>query len=176
MKKRSARFMTLVLMCLVITPPIVAAEPTGGMKMDMPGEGQVGQVQKKPNKVSFPEEAPYQASRLIGMDLVNTRNEELGTVKDILIGSDGRVNYLIISRWFMGTGERLTPVPYSALDPDKRNEGKMILDVSPKELEAAPRIASDEVLHFSKYEGQVDAYYGSRLSPSMDKEKQAECR
>ena len=55
----------------------------------------------------------YRASKIIGSDIVNDANESIGEVNDVLVSSDGKQPYLVLSiGGFLGMGEHLVVVPY----------------------------------------------------------------
>ena len=60
------------------------------------------------------------ADTLIGNDVYNTRDEDLGDIKEIMLDTQsGRVAYAVLSYGgFLGMGEKLFAVPWSALRLD----------------------------------------------------------
>src|SRR5580765_18175 len=58
----------------------------------------------------------YRASKIIGSNVVNSSNEKIGTVDDLLVGRDDSVFYAIVSvGGFLGMGEKLVAVPFDTL-------------------------------------------------------------
>jgi sporulation protein YlmC with PRC-barrel domain len=111
-------------------------------------------------------------TELIGKDVLSRSREDLGTVDDIVIGKDGRANFLIISHGgVMGVGDSLIPVPFSAFNQQAASsDDNVILNVDKQELKDAPSFASNEWPDFSDsaYEQKVHGYFGS--SPSRESE------
>ena len=66
--------------------------------------------------------AGYRASKVIGSSVVNDANETIGTIDDILVSSDGKQPYAVLSiGGFLGVGTHLVVVPYETLKfADKR--------------------------------------------------------
>jgi hypothetical protein len=66
--------------------------------------------------------AGYRASKVIGSSVVNDANETIGKIDDILISSDGKQPYAVLSiGGFLGMGSHLVVVPYDSLTfADKR--------------------------------------------------------
>jgi hypothetical protein len=60
--------------------------------------------------------AGYRASKVIGSSVVNDANETIGKIDDILISSDGKQPYAVLSiGGFLGMGSHLVVVPYDSL-------------------------------------------------------------
>jgi hypothetical protein len=60
--------------------------------------------------------AGYRASEVIGSNVLNDANEEIGAIDDILVSPDGKAPYAVISiGGFLGMGGRLVAVPYDSL-------------------------------------------------------------
>ena len=73
----------------------------------------------------------FRASKIIGSDVVNASNESIGKIDDVIISSDGKVPYAILSvGGFLGMGTRLIAVPYESLRVVER---KITLPVVTKE-------------------------------------------
>jgi hypothetical protein len=75
--------------------------------------------------------AGYRASKVIGSSVVNDANETIGKIDDLLISSDGKQPYAVLSvGGFLGMGTRLVVVPYDTL---KFAGNKVILPGGTKE-------------------------------------------
>ena len=60
--------------------------------------------------------AGYRASKVIGSSVVNDANETIGKVDDILVSSDGKEPFAVLSiGGFLGMGSHLVAVPYDSL-------------------------------------------------------------
>ena len=60
--------------------------------------------------------AGYRASKVIGSSVVNDANQTVGTIDDLLVSSDGKQPYAVLSiGGFLGMGTHLVVVPYSSL-------------------------------------------------------------
>lgn len=111
--------------------------------------------------------AAVRGSNLIGAQVVNRDNQEVGTVEDIIVGRNGRVNYLVIDhKGMLGRADTLIPVPYSAVDRTAERGDRIVLDASREELQNAPSFASNDWPNFSdrSYEKNVRGYYGTTPS------------
>ena len=69
--------------------------------------------------------AGYRASKVIGSSVVNDANETIGKIDDILISSDGKQPYAVLSiGGFLGMGTHLVVVRYDSL---KFADNKIVL-------------------------------------------------
>src|SRR6266404_7785492 len=60
--------------------------------------------------------AGYRASKVIGSSVVNNANETIGKIDDLLVSSDGKEPYAVLSiGGFLGVGTHLVVVPYDTL-------------------------------------------------------------
>ena len=105
------------------------------------------------------------ATSLIGDDVKNTKGENLGDIKDIMIDLDsGRIEYAVLSfGGFLGMGDKLFAVPFEALRVDTADEC-MILNVDKEKLKSAPGFDKDEWPNFadSSFRDTIHSYYGTK--------------
>src|SRR6201997_5899062 len=60
--------------------------------------------------------AGYRASKVIGPSVTNDANETIGKIDDLLVSSDGKDPYAVLSiGGFLGVGSHLVAVPYDSL-------------------------------------------------------------
>jgi sporulation protein YlmC with PRC-barrel domain len=104
------------------------------------------------------------ASTLIGDEVYNLKNEELGDVKDIMLNMrTGKVAYAVLSfGGFLGMGEKLFAVPWAVLKLDAENK-RFTLDVNKDRLENAPGFDKDSWPNMADpvWENEIHAYYGT---------------
>ncbi len=118
--------------------------------------------------VSGPGPAFMSATSLIGDDVYNLQDEDLGDVKEFMLDMrTGKVAYAVLSfGGFLGMGEKLFAVPWSALTLDSENK-RMILNVTKERLESAPGFDKDawpDMADPTWAEG-IHSYYGTTPSP-----------
>lgn len=79
------------------------------------------------------------ASTLDGNDVYNLKEENLGSIKDIMLDvRGGTVSYAVLSSGgFLGIGDRLFAIPWRALTLDTENK-RFVLDVDAERLKNAP--------------------------------------
>jgi hypothetical protein len=75
--------------------------------------------------------AGYRASKVMGSSVVNDADETIGKIDDILVSSNGKEPYAVLSiGGFLGMGTHLVVVPYDTL---KFAEKKVVLPGGTKE-------------------------------------------
>lgn len=84
------------------------------------------------------------ATSLTGDKVINSREEDLGKVEDIMLDvANGRVAYAVLSfGGFLGMGDKLFAIPWTAmrLDEDRKC---FVLDVDKETLKNAPGFDKD---------------------------------
>lgn len=130
-------------------------------KENMTGQNQLGPNANKPVRV-------LTATSIIGDKVENTQGEKLGSIKDIMLNiHDGCIEYLIMEfGGFLGIGEKLFAVPFSAL---RLNTAKkdFVLDVDKKFLETAPGFDKDHWPETnSHYYEEVHVQWGNFMGPN----------
>ncbi len=96
------------------------------------------------NPGAGPGPAVMGASTLMGNDVYNHKEENLGNIKEIMLDMrSGNVCYAVLSfGGFLGMGEKLFAVPWSALTLDTENK-RFVLDVEVDRLKKAPGFDKD---------------------------------
>jgi len=79
----------------------------------------------------------YRTSRVVGSPIVNEANESIGKIDDLIVTTDEKVPYAVLSvGGFLGVGTKYVVVPASALEVNGKN---MLLRGATKEsLKALP--------------------------------------
>ena len=105
------------------------------------------------------------ADTLMGNDVYNLNNEDLGDIKEIMLDMrTGRVSYAVLSfGGFLGMGEKLFAVPWSALTLDTQNK-RFTLNVEKNRLETAPGFDQNSWPNMadSSWEKSIHDYYGTK--------------
>ena len=104
------------------------------------------------------------ADTLIGNDVYNHKNEDLGDIKEIMLDMrSGRVGYAVMSfGGFLGMGEKLFAVPWEALTLDTKNK-RFVLDVEKDRLKDAPGFDKDKWPNMAdqSWAKGIHSYYGT---------------
>ncbi len=105
------------------------------------------------------------ADTLIGDNVYNHKDEDLGDIKDIMLDvNNGRIAYAVLSfGGFLGIADKLFAVPWSALKLDTANK-RFLLNVDKERLESAPGFNKDEWPDMADptWQNTVNSYYGTR--------------
>ena len=105
------------------------------------------------------------ASTLKGDDVVNTKNEKLGTIEEVMIDlNKGCIAYAVLSfGGFMGMGDKLFAIPWSALTVDT-DDKKLVLNVKKETLEKAPGFDKDHWPNMADHAwgANIYKYYGAK--------------
>ena len=105
------------------------------------------------------------ASTLEGDKVVNRQGEDLGEIDEIMLDVPrGRIAYAVMSSGgFLGMGEKLFAIPWSALTLDTDNKC-FVLDVDKQRLKDAPGFDKDSwpSMADTEFDTRVHSYYGTR--------------
>jgi sporulation protein YlmC with PRC-barrel domain len=110
----------------------------------------------------------FRSSHLIGTDVSNPSNQDLGSVMDVILSPrTGKIAYLLIGRGgLFGIDEKYVPVPWKdfKIPPDTT---LLVLNTSEHALDAAPQVQEDQFATQGDYGAKnqaVDDYWKARLS------------
>lgn len=105
------------------------------------------------------------ADTLIGNNVSNHLDEDLGDIKEIMLDvASGQVAYAVLSFGsFLGLGEKLFAVPWSALTLDTINK-RFVLNVEKDRLKSAPGFDKDDWPDMADqtWVRDVHSYYGTK--------------
>ena len=76
----------------------------------------------------------YRASKLIGQNVTNDKNEKVGSLDDIIIGHDKSLFAVVQVGGFLGIGSHLVAVPYDSLNVDESGRKVVLPGASKEEL------------------------------------------
>ena len=109
------------------------------------------------------------ADTLHGNDVYNEKDEDLGDIKEFMLDMNtGRVSYAVLSYGgFLGMGDKLFAVPFSALKLDTVNK-RFVLNVDKDRLESAPGFDKDHWPDMSDqaWTESIHTYYETK--PDVD--------
>ncbi len=110
--------------------------------------------------------SPVKASSMIGTDVVNTKGENLGDVKEVVIDPrSGKVAYAVVSfGGFLGMGEKLFAVPFTAFEYNVA-KNQYMLDISKERLQTAPGFDADNWPSMADEKWNRDVYKFYARSP-----------
>lgn len=107
------------------------------------------------------------ADTLIGEDVYNRQDEDLGDIKEIMLDMrGGQIAYAVLSfGGWLGMGDKLFAVPWQALELDTVNK-RFLLDVSKDHLKNAPGFDQDNWpdMASAEFTTQLHSFYGTQQS------------
>lgn len=105
------------------------------------------------------------AESLAGDKVVNPEGEKLGEIDSIMLDvPSGRIAYAVLSfGGFLGMGDKLFAIPWSALTLDADRE-RFVLNVDKERLKKAPGFDKDHwpSMADSQWANDIHSYYGTR--------------
>lgn len=117
----------------------------------------------------------FNASDLIGNTVKNSHGDDLGKVEDVVIGSDGRAHFVVLSRGgTLSVGAKYIPVPYQTFMSNSTNIAKintdndLIANLDKAKLDTAPSF-KDKKYDLSSRDSQMKIcrHYGAGACPYM---------
>jgi sporulation protein YlmC with PRC-barrel domain len=110
----------------------------------------------------------FRSDQLIDTDVVNAKNESLGSVHDLIMDpKTGKIAYLSIARGgVFGIGESFVPVPWGDFKTTQ-NVGLLVLDTTKAAMDAAPTVTYHKFAlpgQFDQESQKVDAYWKTNLT------------
>ena len=98
----------------------------------------------------------------VGKEVKNTQGDFLGTVRDFVSDSQGRVSFAIVGHGgFLGFFEKKVAVPYSALSYDKEKE-YFTCSINKDRFASAPEFKDEAVLQDKAFAEEVYRYFGQQ--------------
>jgi sporulation protein YlmC with PRC-barrel domain len=105
------------------------------------------------------------AQTLHGEDIYNTKDEDLGDLKEIMIDMrSGRIAYAVVSHGgLLGMGQKLFAIPWSALKLDTVKK-RFTLDITKERMEAAPGFDKSawSLMADETWATQIHSYYKAK--------------
>ena len=109
------------------------------------------------------------ASKLIGMKIQNSRKENVGQIKDIVVDpASTRIQYVAVTYGgFLGLGDKLFAVPMRAIqvqqDPDNRDRVVLVLDVTKEQMSGAQGFDESNWPNFADQSFSTELYRRYKL-------------
>lgn len=104
------------------------------------------------------------ADTLIGNEVRNHLDEDLGEIKEIMLDIvNGEISYAVLSfGGILGMGEKLFAIPWKALILDTENKC-FVLNIDKKRLESAPGFDKENWPDMADktWENDIHSYYGT---------------
>ncbi|OHB52973.1 MAG: hypothetical protein A2Y07_11990 [Planctomycetes bacterium GWF2_50_10] len=105
------------------------------------------------------------ASEIMGENVVNTQDENLGDIKDLAVDMrEGRIPYAVVTHGgFLAMGEKYTAVPWKALK-FREEDSELVLNIPKDKFDNAPTFTNDNWPNFadSRWGSQVHQFFGQK--------------
>lgn len=91
----------------------------------------------------------YRASALIGSNVLNSANESIGDINDLIVAKDGKIDRVIVGvGGFLGIGEKNVALPFNELSfaRDNNNASVVMSKVTKETLQAMPEWKSADAV------------------------------
>jgi sporulation protein YlmC with PRC-barrel domain len=115
------------------------AQPASHNTAAAPATGRAGDVSNtNPNDRNpvMTQMGDARASKIIGSSVYNDHDEKVGSIDDLLIGKDGKMNAVLSVGGFLGMGTKYVEVPYSDLtfgNTQRDSDNRVVLKGATKE-------------------------------------------
>ena len=96
----------------------------------------------------------YALSDIKGSQVKNMQGEDLGTLDDFVIDTDGRVGFAILSH-----ADKFVAIPFDAITYDQ-SEKRLSLNMSKERIDSAPAFDKSTDLSRSAWTDEIFRYYG----------------
>lgn len=115
--------------------------------------------------VAAQNKAGQSADDIIGQDVRSTAGQDLGEVQDLVVNTrDGRIVYALISTGgFLGIGDTVHVVPFSAFQSGQVSNNALTVDLHGQDWKSAPTVRGDQIASLTGEQRGADIYrYYSR--------------
>jgi len=133
MEKRLLRWLAVFAASALLVAPTAASDKS---EMEKGGD----KMSKMTQKEGTPFKWARHADDILGSTIISPDNKELGTAEDLVIGKDGRIQYVILSSGgFIGIGEEEYTIPWKSIHIGK-NVNTLVADISQESIQKFPII------------------------------------
>jgi sporulation protein YlmC with PRC-barrel domain len=128
--------------------------------------GAATQTQMESQHMQTAADTHFRASELLGKSLKSTDGEQLGDLNDLIISSQGEINFALVSKGgVLGVGEQVVPVPWNAISRGTQ-EDELLVNIDKERFDNAPAYSANELddqFGRSEFQDRVYGYYGTGL-------------
>ncbi len=114
----------------------------------------------------------FNAGDLIGKTVKDRKGEELGKVEDVVIGSDGYADFVVLARGgFIDIGEKYVPVPFQTFMSNATNiaklntAGDVMVNLTKDKIAKAPSFSKDNLGNIRTSQDKICSYFGAGQCP-----------
>lgn len=166
--KKSRNFITLFLaICTFFVTQALAAEQGVGktprVQAQTEEEAATTTEQSQTSEKTAMEQAD-RVSKILGKKVISQKGEDLGKIKDLVLSKEACLDYIVLAPGgFLGTGDRLIPIPWKAVKTGAQTD-TIIIDMDKSQLEKAPNFESKKWPNFtdSEWYGKIREFFGGQ--------------
>jgi hypothetical protein len=163
MRKLKFLLPLLLVAGLLIALPVFAAQDNSSVSQPVNQQGNqssMGQTQQTMNLHAF------NMKDLLGKSVRDQKGKFIGKVADVLIGNDGRADFVVLSRGGMFSRGKYTPVPFKTFISsatnlnDMRKAGSLKTNLSKARIDKAPTYSSTH-WNLAGSQNKICSFYGA---------------
>ena len=151
-------------------PPASAAEqPPGGGEQGLAGAEKEPKPPAEMTFIEVQDEAQFLADEeVIGKDVVNVMDENVGTIADLVMDQDQKLVGVVLSvGGFLGIGDKWVAIPVDQIDfPTKDQPARLLVAVTEEQLKNAPDFVTRETVEVEKAAEQAQQQQQQIPSPA----------
>jgi sporulation protein YlmC with PRC-barrel domain len=105
------------------------------------------------------------ASQLIGKEVVNSSNEDLGKIHDVILNKQGQASFVILSHGgLLGMGDKLVPIPWNMVASAIAKENgrdRLVFNLTKDQVDKAPTFDNRNYPNFAdaSFRDRVNSYF-----------------
>lgn len=172
MNKLSMPMVVLVMAGFFVAGPVLAAQSDRSSTDHSSTNMQSGQNSSMSHGQNANEMHAFKASFLMDKTVKDQKGETLGKVEDLVVGQDGRINFVVISHGgALGAGTKYTPIPFKTFMSEPNNMARMNTDndlvakIDKGRFDAGPSFDNKSWDPASSdWQNKVVSYYGAESS------------
>jgi sporulation protein YlmC with PRC-barrel domain len=143
MKKLAISMPLLLVAVLVLGSPLFAADMSNQSNANM-NNPNMSQSQNGAASNAF------NAKDLIGKDVKTSTGDSIGEVKDVILGADGRADFVVLSRGgILGAGTKYVPIPFKTFMSESNvqrveADKDLVINLDKSKIDSAPSFSNEK--------------------------------
>jgi sporulation protein YlmC with PRC-barrel domain len=161
MKKSNFLLSVFLMAGLLVALPVFAAQSDSSQTMNQPmNQPSMSQSHQEMNF------HPFYTKDLLGKTVKDQKGKTIGKVADVVIGKDGRADFVVLSRGGMFSRGKYTPIPFKTFISsatnlnDLRKASYLKTSLSRAKIDKAPTYSSRR-WNLTGSQDKICGYYGS---------------
>jgi len=108
-------------------------------------------------------------NEVVGKQALSADGKQVGVIQNVLVSSNGREAYIMLSGQRLGKSGQFIPVPWVMAEPTI-SDGNVILQLTEQTLRQAPGISSSQTHRLGQMLPEINGYYGGFQGEMMGRE------